>query len=66
MNGNAFAFDSDTGKKLWQTKFDGAPGGGIVTYSIAGHQRVAFVSGTNTVVFPLSPKATGKIIVFGL
>lgn len=66
MNGNAFAFDAATGKKLWDTKFDGAPGGGIVTYTAAGHQRVAIVSGTNTFVFPLSPKSNGKITIFGL
>lgn len=66
MNGNAFAFDAATGKKLWQTKFDGAPGGGLVTYVVDGHQRVAIVSGTNTFVFPLSPKSNGKITIFGL
>ena len=41
MNGSAFAFDAATGKTLWKTTFDGAPGGGIVTYMAAGHQRVA-------------------------
>jgi alcohol dehydrogenase (cytochrome c) len=66
MNGNAFAFDSATGKKLWQTKFDGAPGGGLITYMVDGHQRVAIVSGTNTFVFPLSPKGNAKIVIFGL
>ncbi|HXQ50170.1 MAG TPA: PQQ-binding-like beta-propeller repeat protein [Stellaceae bacterium] len=66
MNGNAFAFDDATGKKLWQTKFDGAPGGGLITYMVDGHQRVAIVSGTNTIVFPLAPKANGKITIFGV
>jgi alcohol dehydrogenase (cytochrome c) len=65
MNGNAYAFDAATGKKLWQQKFDGAVGGGLVTYEADGHQRVAVVSGTNTIVFPLSPKGTGRITVFG-
>ena len=66
MNGNAFAFDAANGKKLWQTKFDGAPGGGLITYMVDGHQRVAITSGAITVVFPLSPKANSKITVFGL
>jgi alcohol dehydrogenase (cytochrome c) len=66
MNGNVFAFDAATGDKAWQTKFDGAPGGGIVTYTVGGHQRVAMVSGTNTFVFPLSPKGSAKIVIFGL
>ena len=66
MNGNAFAFDAATGKILWQTKFDGAPGAGVVTYTVGGHQRVAMVSGTNTFVFPLSPKGSAKIHIFGM
>ncbi len=66
MNGNVFAFDAASGKTLWHTKFDGAAGGGIVTYSVDGHQRVAMISGTNTFVFPLSPKGSAKIVVFGL
>jgi alcohol dehydrogenase (cytochrome c) len=66
MNGNAFAFDAGTGKILWQTKFDGAPGGGVISYMAGGHQRVAIISGTNTFVFPLSPKGNAKITIFGL
>lgn len=66
MNGNAYAFDAATGKKLWSAKFDGAVGGGLITYVAGGHQRVAVVSGTNTVVFPLAPKdGPAKITVFG-
>jgi alcohol dehydrogenase (cytochrome c) len=66
MNGNAFAFDAANGTLLWRTKFDGAVGGGLVTYLSGSHQRVAIVSGTNSFVFPLSPRANGKITVFGL
>ena len=66
MNGNAYAFDAATGKALWQAKSDGALGGGLITYMVDGHQRVAVVSGTNTFVFPLSPKGNAKIVVFGL
>jgi len=66
MNGNAYAFDAATGKKLWSAKFDGAVGGGLITYMVDGNQRVAVVSGTNTIVFPLSPKGNAKIVIFGL
>ena len=66
MNGNAYAFDAATGKKLWSAKFDGAVGGGLITYMVDGNQRVAVVSGTNTIVFPLSPKGNAKVVVFGL
>ena len=65
MNGNAYGFDAATGRVLWQKMFDGALGGGIVVYTAGGHERVAIVSGTNTTTFPLSPKATGRITVFG-
>ncbi len=67
MNGNAYAFDADNGKVLWTQKFDGAVGGGLVSYAIGGKQRVAVISGTNTVVFNLeAPKGNAKITIFGL
>jgi alcohol dehydrogenase (cytochrome c) len=66
MNGNAYALDAATGKVLWQSKFDGGVGGGLITYMVDGNERVAVVSGTNTRVFPLAPKGNAKIVVFGL
>ena len=66
MSGTVFAFDAATGKTLWQTTLDGAPGGGLITYRVDGHQRVAIVSGTNSTTFPLSPKGNAKIVIFGL
>lgn len=66
MNGNAFAFDVASGKPLWHVQLDGAPGGGLITYLVEGHQRVAIVSGTNSPVFDLAPKGNAKIVIFGL
>lgn len=66
MSGNAFAFDAATGKQLWHVQLDGAPGGGLITYTVEGHQRIAIVSGTNSPVFDLAPKGSAKIIVYGL
>jgi alcohol dehydrogenase (cytochrome c) len=65
MDKHAYAFDSDSGKILWQTELPGAPGGGVVSYLVDGKQRVAFVAGTRTTVLPVSP-ASAKIVVFGL
>jgi alcohol dehydrogenase (cytochrome c) len=66
MNGNVYAFDAASGKVLWQTKFDGAPGGGLISYAVGGHQRVAVISGTITQVFALeAPKGNAKITIFG-
>lgn len=64
MNGNAYAFDSENGKMLWQTTLDGTARGGIITYSVDGQQRVTFVAGTNSPSWPVEKK-TAKIVVFG-
>jgi alcohol dehydrogenase (cytochrome c) len=65
MDKHAYAFDAATGKVLWQTELPGAAGGGVVTYLVDGKQRVAFVTGTHSPAFPVTP-SSGKIVVFGL
>ena len=44
-NGNFLVLDSDTGKLLSRTVFNGALAGGIVTYALDGRQYVAFTTG---------------------
>jgi PQQ-dependent dehydrogenase (methanol/ethanol family) len=61
----AYAFDAATGKVLWRADLPGAAGGGVITYLVDGKQCVAFVSGTRSNVFPVSP-ASAKIVIFGL
>jgi alcohol dehydrogenase (cytochrome c) len=65
LDKNAYAFDAATGKILWRTNLPGAAGGGVITYMAGGKQRVAFVAGTRTQVFPVSA-GSAKIVVFGL
>lgn len=65
MDANAYALDAGTGRVLWQTKLDGAAGGGVITYSVDGTQRVAFVAGTNSPIWPVDRK-TAKVVVFEL
>jgi alcohol dehydrogenase (cytochrome c) len=65
MDGTAYAFDATDGNVLWQTHVDGAAGGGVITYAIDGVQRVAFVAGTNSPIWPVDRK-TAKIVVFAL
>jgi alcohol dehydrogenase (cytochrome c) len=65
MDKHAYAFDADNGKLLWKAELPGAAGGGVITYMVDGKQRVAFVAGTRSRVFPVSA-ASAKIIVFGL
>jgi alcohol dehydrogenase (cytochrome c) len=65
MDKHAFAFDADTGRVLWRADLPGAPGGGAIVYLVDGNERVAFVAGTRSAVFPVSP-SSAKIVVFGL
>lgn len=65
MADNAYAFDATSGKLLWQAKLEGAAGGGVITYSVDGKQRVAFVAGTNSPIWPVDRKSA-KIVVFAL
>jgi alcohol dehydrogenase (cytochrome c) len=65
MDKRAYAFDADTGNILWRADLPGAPGGGIITYTVGGKQYVTFAVGMRSRVFPVSA-ASAKIIVFGL
>ena len=65
MDANAYAFDAADGKVLWQTRLDGAAGGGVISYGVDGTQYVAFVAGTNSPIWPVDRK-TAKIVVFAV
>ncbi len=65
MEANAFALDATNGNLLWTTRLNGAPGGGVITYTVDGNQRVAFVAGTNSPIWPVEKK-TAKVVVFAL
>ena len=43
--GNFYAVDAATGQKLWGQKIGGAIGGGVITYTVNGTQKVAVASG---------------------
>ena len=65
MNGTAYAFDASSGKVLWRAQVDGAAGGGVITYAIDGIQRVAFVAGMNSPIWPVDKKSA-KVVVYAL
>jgi outer membrane protein assembly factor BamB len=65
LSSHAFAFDAASGKVLWQTELPGAAGGGVVSYMVDGKQRVAYVAGTRSPIFPVAT-ASAKIVIFGL
>ena len=67
MGGNFYALDSSNGQKLWGQVLNGggAIGGGIITYTENGAQRIAVASGFTHIEWP-TKVVTAKIMVFGL
>jgi alcohol dehydrogenase (cytochrome c) len=52
LNGTLYAFDADKGGILWQTETGQSTGGGIITYTANGKQRLAVASGMKSPVWP--------------
>jgi alcohol dehydrogenase (cytochrome c) len=65
MAGNAYALDAENGDLLWKHHLGGAAGGGVITYTSAGRQRVAYAAGMTSPIWPTT-KTTGKIVVLGI
>jgi alcohol dehydrogenase (cytochrome c) len=65
MGGNFYALDAATGQKLWGQKIDGAIGGGVITYTVNGAQRVAVAAGYVSPAFPAAI-SRAKIAILGV
>jgi alcohol dehydrogenase (cytochrome c) len=67
LGGNFYALDSSNGQKLFGQLLGGGGGigGGIITYTVNGVQKVAVAAGFTMVAWPTKP-VTAKIIVLGL
>lgn len=65
IGGNFYALDAATGEKLWSHVFDGAIGGGVITYVANGAQKVAVASGFTHMFWP-TKVVTAKIEILGL
>jgi len=65
MGGNFYALNSATGEHLWGQKIGGAVGGGVITYTAAGAQKVAVAVGFTSILWP-TEVTTAKIVVLGL
>ena len=52
LGGNFYAIDAATGQKLWGRKIGGAIGGGVITYTVNGTQKVAVTTGYVAPAFP--------------
>jgi alcohol dehydrogenase (cytochrome c) len=65
MGGNFYALDASTGSKLWGRKIGGAIGGGVITYTTGGQQKVAVATGLTEVLWP-TDITTAKVSILGL
>ena len=65
MGGNFYALDAANGRRLWGQKIGGAIGGGVITYTANGAQKVAVAVGFTSILWP-TEVVTGKIVILGL
>ncbi len=65
MGGNFYALDAATGRRLWGRKIGGAIGGGVITYTAGGSQKVAVATGLTEVLWP-TDITTAKVSILGL
>src|SRR5436190_9431686 len=67
LGGNFYALDSSTGQKLWGQVLGGGGGigGGVITYTVGGAQKIAVADGFTMVAWPTKP-VTAKVVILGL
>jgi alcohol dehydrogenase (cytochrome c) len=65
MGGNFWVVNASNGQRLWGQKLEGAIGGGVVTYTAGGSQKVAVAVGLTSIFWP-TEQATAKIVILGL
>jgi alcohol dehydrogenase (cytochrome c) len=65
VGGNFYAIDTATGQKLWGQKIGGAIGGGVITYTVNGTQKIAVATGYVSPAFPAEIRRA-KIAILGV
>jgi alcohol dehydrogenase (cytochrome c) len=67
LGGNFYALDSSTGQKLWGVPLGtgGGIGGGVITYTVDGAQKVAVADGFTMVAWPTKPRHA-RVVILGL
>jgi alcohol dehydrogenase (cytochrome c) len=65
MGGNFYIVNASNGQRLWSRKLEGAIGGGVITYTAGGLQKVAVAVGLTSFFWP-TEQATAKIVILGL
>jgi alcohol dehydrogenase (cytochrome c) len=65
MGGNFYVLDASNGRRLWGQKIGGAIGGGVITYSVNGMQKIAVAKGLTEIMWP-TEITTAKTSILGL
>jgi alcohol dehydrogenase (cytochrome c) len=65
MGGNFYVLDTSNGRRLWGQKIGGAIGGGVITYSVNGTQKIAVAKGLTEILWP-TEITTAKVSILGL
>ncbi|HXW31425.1 MAG TPA: PQQ-binding-like beta-propeller repeat protein [Xanthobacteraceae bacterium] len=65
VGGDLYAVDAANGQKLWGQDLGGAIGGGVITYTANGMQKVAVTTGLISPAWPVKI-ATAKIAILGV
>jgi alcohol dehydrogenase (cytochrome c) len=65
MGGNFYALNVVNGQRLWGRKIGGAIGGGVITYTANGAQKIAVATGFTSILWP-TEVVTGKVVILGL
>jgi alcohol dehydrogenase (cytochrome c) len=65
MGGNFYVLDTADGRKLWGQNLGGAIGGGVITYSVKGTQKIAVAKGLTEILWP-TEITTAKVAILGL
>src|SRR5277367_6799176 len=65
LGGNFYALDAANGQKLWGQELGGAIGGGVITYTVNGAQKVAVAAGFTLLAWP-TKIVDAKIVILGL
>jgi alcohol dehydrogenase (cytochrome c) len=65
LGGNLYAFDADDGRVRWQISTGQSIGGGIVSYTAGGHQRIGVASGMRSPIWPGGSQSS-RVIVYGV
>jgi alcohol dehydrogenase (cytochrome c) len=65
VGGTFYALDAATGQKLFGQDLGGGIGGGVITYTAGGSQKVAVAVGLSMIAWPVKP-TSAKVVVLGL